>query len=263
MSNHIFAFYFPFLSGPAVGGLMFASIFFTGIVFLTIMHMHLKLLQEGSFPFYWRANTKSYVEIFTRLSATMISKETSHAREKMKYIHSTMHTYFPDVQLDYRKSIVFTYRFPIKTTSYTNWILKRMSKAERLKLMQFLIALAAIDGAIEQHEYAFIKGIAQQIQIPMQEIDSIVEMHKNRFKSQEQSAPPDGYSTATQLERSLAHFGLQADATWQEVKQTYRSLAKKCHPDAYNQATEEIRKQKHVEFLTLQEIFLFLEKRMG
>lgn len=234
-----------------------------GIVLLIATRIHHEILQNGLFPAYWRASNKNQVELFARLSATMISKETSHAREKMKYIHSTIHTYFPDVQLDYRKSIVFTYRFPIKTTSYTKWILKRMSKAERLKLMQFLIALAAIDGAIEQDEYAFIKGIAQHIQIPMQEIDSIVEMHTNRFKNQEQNSPHARYSTAQQLERILAHFGLHADATWQEVKQAYRSLAKKCHPDVYNQANENIRNQKHLEFLELQKQYAFLEAKMA
>jgi hypothetical protein len=234
-----------------------------GILLLIATRIHNEILQFGLFPPYWRASVKNQVELYVRLSATIISKETSHAREKMKYIHSTIHAYFPDVAFDYRKSIVFTYRFPIKPKSYTKWILKRLSKADRMKLLQFLIALAAIDGSIGQKEYAFIVQIAQQIQIPIQEIDAIVDMHRKRFENQRSQTHEIKYSKRKQIEMVLRDFGLNSEATWQDVKLAYRSLAKKCHPDVYNQASDEIRRQKHHDFLELQRNYAFLEDHLS
>lgn len=85
---------FLVLNGPLIGGIVFISVFLTGIIFLAIMHWHLKLLQDGYFPWYWRATTKSKVEVFVRLSATIISKDTSFAREKMLFIHRSIQMYF-------------------------------------------------------------------------------------------------------------------------------------------------------------------------
>jgi DnaJ like chaperone protein len=257
-----FLYHIQLLTGPQIGTIMFLSIFCMGITFLLVMHSHLNLLQSGDFPWYWRANTKSYVELFTRLAATMISKETSHSREKIKFLHQTIHQYFPNVNFDYRNSIVFTYRFPIYVKSYTTWISKRMSMAERLKLIQFLIALAAIDGKIGEREYEFIKRIASNINISIQEIDDIVNMHKNRFEEEQKSKREEQHPTVSSVELILLKFGLTKNATWQNVKQAYRSLAKKCHPDVFNQAHETLRKQKHIEFLELQRDYAFLEERM-
>lgn len=252
------------LNGPLLGGVIFATIFFSGILFFGLMHWHLNLLQEGYFPWYWRATTKSKVEIFVRLSATIISKDTSFAREKMLFIHRSIQLYFPDVNFDYRSSIPFTYRHPIYITSYTKWILRKMSSADRLKLVQYLVALAAIDGTIGTREYHFVKKIAENTQIPLHEVESVIQMHQKLIEEANQiHEHKTEYTSTNDLISILYKFGLAEDATWNEIKNAYRKLAKQCHPDVFNRENLEIRNQKHAEFLELQRQFAVLETRFA
>lgn len=139
-----------------------------------------------------------------------------------------------------------------------------MSSADRLKLVQYLVALAAIDGTIGIREYHFVKKIAVNTQIPLHEVESVIQMHQKLIQESNQyHEKKTNYSSTHEIISILHTFGLTEDATWNEIKNTYRRLAKQCHPDVFNRENSEIRNQKHAEFLELQRQFTVLETRFS
>lgn len=134
----------------------------------------------------------------------------------------------------------------IPVTDVCHQIQSNMDYASRLQLMHFLWGIAQSDGEIHESEIKLIAHIAVSLGIKSNDYESIKAMFVKNTDS------------------SYKILEIEPTATDDEVKQAYRKMAKKYHPDKVsylgedfqkdakekfqkvNQAYEEIKKQRNI-----------------
>jgi DnaJ like chaperone protein len=102
--------------------------------------------------------------------------------------------------------------------------LTKRDYVKRLKVMEYLLNLAFIDGEFSQTEQMIIEDIAKTLEIKKNDLDSII----NNFRAYYSNKAQD---TAMNMENAYKVLGVSSDATDTEIKKAYRSLVKKYHPD--------------------------------
>lgn len=95
---------------------------------------------------------------------------------------------------------------------------------KRLKVMEYLLNLAFIDGDFSDTENMIIEDIANAIKIKKQDFDELI----TKFKAYYQNIKNN---TAMTLDNAYETLEISKDATDNELKKQYRKLVKKYHPD--------------------------------
>jgi DnaJ like chaperone protein len=105
-----------------------------------------------------------------------------------------------------------------------------MEYGERLQLLNFLVMIAQADGIVDATEIDALKEVAGWMQVPEEEIDSLLNLEKD------------------DLESAYKVLGVSPDATDDEVKRAYRRLALEHHPDRVAALGEDVRKAAEKKF---------------
>ena len=143
---------------------------------------------------------------FTDISLVFVNND--QIREELKKIYSTQKESF-DNTIDIANKY-----YNLTSSDYT----------KRLKVMEYLLNLAFIDGDFSQTEQMIIEDIANALKIKTNDLSSIINNFKQYYSQKEQS---------TQMNLENAYKVLEVDSSLSdsELKKVYRSLVKKYHPD--------------------------------
>jgi DnaJ like chaperone protein len=95
---------------------------------------------------------------------------------------------------------------------------------KRLKVMEYLLNLAFIDGDFSETENMIIEDIANAIEIKRQDLDEMVGRFKVYYENMKNHA-------AMSVDKAYETLEMPKDATDNELKKQYRKLVKKYHPD--------------------------------
>ncbi len=109
-------------------------------------------------------------------------------------------------------------------------IVSHMDYSGRLQLLSFLVMIAQADGYVPQSEVNALRDVAQWIQIPVSEVDSMLHLKGDSLE--------DAYKV----------LGLTPQATDEEVRKTYRRLALEHHPDRVAKLGDDVRKAAEKKF---------------
>ena len=143
---------------------------------------------------------------FTDISLVFTNNE--EIREELKKIYSTQKESF-DNTIDIANNY-----YKLTSSDYT----------KRLKVMEYLLNLAFIDGEFSQTEQMIIEDIANALKIKTNDLNSIINNFK-QYYSQKQA------STQMNLENAYKVLAVDSSISDGELKKVYRSLVKKYHPD--------------------------------
>ncbi len=105
-----------------------------------------------------------------------------------------------------------------------------MDYSQRLQLLNFLVMIAQADGFVDDSEASALKEIAVWLQMPEDEIDSLLNLEKD------------------DLESAYKVLGLTPDATDDDLRRAYRRLALEHHPDRVASLGEDIRQAAEKKF---------------
>ncbi|WP_149274009.1 tellurite resistance TerB family protein [Pareuzebyella sediminis] len=115
----------------------------------------------------------------------------------------------------------------------------------RLQLLHFLFGIAQADGAVSNPEIVKIREIAGYLRVTQRDFDSIKAMFiksaNNAYKILE----------------------IEKNATDEEIKKAYRTMAKKYHPDRVNTQNEAIKKGAEEKFKEVQRAYEEIQKERG
>lgn len=138
---------------------------------------------------------------------------------------------------------------------------------ERLMTLQFLFGVAQADGSISTPELQTIERIAQLIGISRMDYESVKSMYMGGYY-QYQGGYNYGGSSQTQykpenLDNDYKILEITPDATDEEVKKAFRTLAKKHHPDKVAHLGDDVRKAAEEKFARLNQAYERIKKARG
>jgi DnaJ like chaperone protein len=114
-------------------------------------------------------------------------------------------------------------------------ITMHMNEGQRLQLLNYLVIISKVDGAVSAEEVAVLKEVARYLNLSEQDVDSMLNM-----------------GTANRDTRSLDDaykiLGVNPDCTDDELKKAYRQMALKHHPDRVATLGEDVKKAAEKKF---------------
>lgn len=127
---------------------------------------------------------------------------------------------------------------------------------KRLRMMQFLVNLAYIDGVLSNSEEIMLKQIAAGIRLNDNELASIMEqfgsLNRNSIKE-------------SSLIQAYTLLGISADAQNDEVKKAYRTKVREFHPDIIKSqgATDDYLKEATIKVQEINAAYEMIKKNRG
>lgn len=126
----------------------------------------------------------------------------------------------------------------------------------KYSLLYYLFELAASDKEIENQELTFIFNIGQRIGLSKRELNTITSLYFSSYvpfpevaynfrgqdfsqSNQKKTSTKNKFKSHSKLENALSIFNLSKEAKNHEIKQAYRKVVKKYHPDKVAHLGEE------------------------
>jgi len=173
-----------------------------------------------------------------------VIRADGHARsEEVRHVRDFVQQNFPHDAADLMQLLRSLLEQPIAVAPVCAQISAHLGYYERLQLMQILVAVARADGSVHPAEASAVMEVGQRLGLHAGDLRVIfASMGGQRMSQPNQPSGPDPYTV----------LGLSREATDEELKKTYRALAKKFHPDRVTHLGEEVRAQSEQKFKELQ-----------
>lgn len=123
----------------------------------------------------------------------------------------------------------------------------KMNHATKLQILHYLFGIAAADEEIHQNEKDIIKHIALKLGLTITDYESILSM----------------FSQKDDIENYYKILGVNKDASNEEIKKAFRSMALKNHPDKVAHLGEDIQKAAQEKFKKINEAYDKIKKSRG
>ena len=143
---------------------------------------------------------------FTDISLVFSNNE--EIREELKSIYS-----FQKESFDNTLEIANKY-YKLTSSDYS----------KRLKVMEYLLNLAFIDGDFSNTEQMIIEDIANALKIKSNDLNNIINKFKEYYSQKQESSKMD-------IQNAYKILEVDENISDSELKKVYRTLVKKYHPD--------------------------------
>lgn len=110
-----------------------------------------------------------------------------------------------------------------------------MDYSTRLQLINFLVLIARADGTVSPQEVSAIREVGVYLNLSREDVESMLHLD-------------NGSSSEGSLDDAYKVLGVSPDASDKEVRDAYRRMALKHHPDRVASLGEDIRKAAEKKF---------------
>jgi len=202
------------------------------------------------------------------LAVIIIRQDSTQQYDKRVFLKDFMFRNYRDVKRNLNESISLACGRMVSTKSVSYWLNKYMTvEAEKTKLLDFLVNLAALDGQIGPREQAELRVFCQQMKLSEALLEQLMIQYRRAraeklHEEQQRSTKRTVYASVSLKEKHMATLELSGDFTEEALKKAYRKLAKAYHPDvavAKNEAELAALQQR---FLEIQEAYEFLNDQL-
>lgn len=253
-------------SGDMIPAIIILILVASPVIYWSVKYMYSRrnnhFWEDGIFPPNLSFNKKNLMEAYICLAARMIQGNVEDAREKQLYMNRYFQKHFPKAHYDFSESLVYSYRNPIKLHSVAQWLNKRVqNREERIQVMNFLAAVAMIDGDMNATEMAILQKMSYLLKLSSEEYESIISTYRARQqRQQETQSSTSSYSRESILATCYQVLGIPDKSPIAVVKKAYRKLAMTYHPDKYVNHTSQQKEHAENRFLEIQKAYETIEK---
>lgn len=176
---------------------------------------------------------KMIFQIYILLAAWMMRKNSLKPFEKQSFIVVYIHEKFKIDSLVIANELELVNETSIHVRSVANWIVQKMPDSKgRADLIDFLVDLVFVNGDMIDREFTALIRLGELIGVRSMYIEGkVIEFRKRIFGQSNNSRLHEIANSGTRKKFALAILDLSPNATEEQVKKRYRSLAKKYHPD--------------------------------
>ena len=206
-------------------------------------------------------NQHDFSESLLILCAAVIKADGHFKRSELDYLRDYFTRSLGSAQAHQsllRLNEIMDENYNIESVCYT--LRSRSSINERLLIVQFLFGLADADGELHPLEVAEIQRIASAMGVSNSDYESIKSMFVGGYNRSYNSAGP---RPTRDINNDYKILEISPEASDDEVKKAYRTLAKKYHPDRVAHLGDEMKKQAEEKFARLSEAYDNIKKARG
>lgn len=218
-----------------------------------------ELILKRSFqPPSGKKTEKMIFQIYVLLAAWMMRKNAVKSFEKQSFIVVYINKKFNIDSLVIANELELVSETSIHVRSVANWVVQKMHEArERADLIDFLIDLVFVDNELIDREFTALIRLGELIGVQPVYIEKrVIEYRKRVFGSSSGNERLHTIANVrTRRNMALAILDLGMSATEEEIKKSYRRLAKKFHPDLNRALSEEERREFAQRFLEIQDAY--------
>lgn len=215
--------------------------------------------QEPTF----RTHTGDFSQSFLVLTAAVLKADGQVTRNELEFVKEL---YKQNFGLEKTKSDLLILR-DILQGGEINWqgaclnIRQNMIQTERIKLIHYLFGIAKADGSITQNELTTIKNISIGINLTQWDFENIKAKFTYGYNQNwNDYSGSKNYAYNYNKEDNYKVLGLQSTATEEEIKSTYRKLAREYHPDKHANKGAEEAKAAEEKFKKIQQAYNEIKK---
>lgn len=212
-----------------------------------------------------------FIDSLLMLAASVMKADGRFARSELNYVKDYLVRMLgPEDAMDALHRLQEIMQKNYNVASVCSELRQSSSIHERLLILQFLFGLAQSDGELHPSEISEIEKIASLMGISRNDYESIKSMYTGYYQnygSSYGSSSSSGHSSSTYRSHTLDEdykiLEVSPDASDEEVKKSYRNLAKKYHPDRVAHLGEDMRKQAEEKFSKLSQAYDNIRKSRG
>lgn len=246
------------------------SAFILGLMILVLIRRQVKdsrerkvsseLILKRSFqPPSGKKTEKMVFQIYILLAAWMMRKNAVKSFEKQSFIIIEINKRFNIESLVIANELELVGETSIHVRSVANWVVQKMNGArERADLIDFLVDLVFVDEDMIDREFTALVRLGELIGIQPVYIEKRVIEHRKRIFGASGGSGERLHTIAnagTRRGMALAILDLGPGASEEEIKKSYRRLAKKYHPDGNLDMSEAEREEYGHRFLEIQDAY--------
>lgn len=255
------------------------AVLISGAVVALMVYVVYKALKEaigmGTFSRFYKFNQENKRYAFKVIGCHVVWAERGGEKEHFTFLVTYLYNKFPnigkpDTEELYKLAFLFKdIRKPLR------WLKNNMSKEDRIQVVDFMVDLAFFNGQLNKRELKLIYLAGEVLEVPRHEIRSILGIRQNHYRQKEareraqreqqrkRTTSSRPFRSSTKKNTSLKVLGLpNTTNSFQEVRNAYRSLARKHHPDRYMNASETEQQMAHERFTQINLAYEYLEETM-
>lgn len=205
---------------------------------------------EDLFDYYRSQASRSHEDFATMLialSAAIMKADGKPLKVELEYIKAFFAQQFgsqyTQQHLQILKKFLDAPQIPLDQICHD--ITLRTKEEVRIQLLHYLFGIANADGLVADQEINILKHIANLLEIPNSDFESV----KNMFYRDVNS--------------DYHVLGIEPGATEEEIKKAYRQMAIRYHPDKVIHMGEEYQKGAKEKFQKIQEAYEAIKKSRG
>lgn len=206
-------------------------------------------------------NRGDFTDTLLILTAEVIKADGRFVKSELYYVKDYFsRTMGPTQAVEMIERLRTIYHDNYNIPSVCEQLKQNSSIHDRLLILQFLFGLANADGEMDNAEINVIEQISQWCGISHNDFESIKSMLTNSYY---QNSSNSSYGRSYNLDNDYKILEISSDASDEEVKKAYRTLAKKHHPDRVNHLGEDMRKAAEEKFAKLSQAYENIKKARG
>jgi DnaJ like chaperone protein len=216
-----------------------------------------------------RYQKSDFLETFLILAADVIKADGHFTRSELEYLRAYLTRNLGPTQAHQallRLQEIMQENYNLASVCST--MRSSANIHERLLVIQLLFGIAASDGLLHPAELTEIEKIAMMIGVSRGDYESIKSMYVGGYSSYGYSSgdySSSGGSTfrSHTLSDDYKILEISENASDDEVKKAYRTMAKKYHPDRVAHLGDEMRKQAEEKFAKMSDAYERIKKARG
>ena len=237
-------------------GLSITAIVMAAPTYWLIRYVFFKIKKE--FRFKTKFNPYNHIDALVLLSMNVLRTNPDCFKEKCIYLKEYIFYLYPEKNASFHESLKMAYTDVYRSESIVRWLNRFQTEDQRKDVVRFLIHMAAQDGVIGSREKAELIRIIDAAALAHQEWIELMEQINEGFTNRQnrrngtQGSQAGSYRTSV-VSKALDYFEMQRDTMDEDLlRNKYRKLVKKYHPDRHPDATAEERNELEIKFQELQ-----------